>query len=98
MLKKNLFILPHTLEVNELPSHSHNMPGYQYGDVGTAYFYFTVSSVGEIKGRWIDDITGNGDHYVLLNKTADGTKRYRIWYLGGAGSPTTESGNNESLV
>ena len=40
-------VVPHEITVNELPSHSHDMTGYWYGDVGSAYTFLVSNSNGE---------------------------------------------------
>ena len=97
MFKNNIFI-SHTLQVNELPKHSHEIPGYWYGDVGTSCLLFQSNNT-EINARVT---TENGDNnYIHLAVEYDTKYQllYIIFYLGinDVGSPTSEVGNNESL-
>ena len=90
--------MPHTLKVNELPKHTHNIPGYWYGGEGSGYYLvgadqnnlFAIYNLNE-KQKTI---------YFQLSENPDrtGPRLYRRFELGhGNGSPTTETGNNESL-
>ena len=85
------FVLPHTLKVNELPTHSHNMPGYSYGEENSAYRILVME-------RSNFSLFYDGTYELISASQADGIKRYREWNLGknGVGKPTTITGNNES--
>ena len=89
---------PHTLKVNELPSHSHRIPGYSYGEENSNYWVFESSNSGELRESYY-----NGRDWrriaVFDTNTADNAKRYRTWSLGNNNlysSETAETGNNES--
>ena len=90
---KSSFFLPHTLKVNELPTHTHSMPGYWYGGVGSSYTFLALDTY-DLRLSW-NDGTAHPDQIKVNN--ADKVARYRAFSLGGGGEgdPTTETGNNE---
>ena len=103
ILRYIFFVLPHTLKVNELPSHSHRIPGYWYGDLGSSASSLDNEPSGQIRSA---SRRVNGDWYnrTILDPVENiesFRKIYREFTLGvvdDSASLTQNSGNNESIV
>ena len=92
---------PHTLKVNELPSHSHNTPGIEYKEIGTSKMYLQFTN-GFFQMLGYSNNDSNWKSLVISDATVSSwysglDNRYRSMNVGGRndGSPTTEKGNNE---
>ena len=71
------------------------MPGYWYGEKGTAYAYLTMDG-GHLYGGFKNSSGSLINAGSLGFNNNDGIMRYRSWALGGIdNSPTTNTGNNE---
>ena len=102
MLSTFFLLLPHTLKVNELPSHTHNIPGYYYQDEKSGYYLLNAAN-GEFEMVAQVKNASGGTFYHIISNSNDfngisAVKNYRAFMLGTStsGSPTTEKGNNES--
>ena len=87
--------LPHTLKVNELPKHSHNMPGYDYGNLGNSDFFLETGN-GAFLAAYFDESEWHRK-YMFEGFVNSAGKKYRSFRLGFSNNGTTTStGNNES--
>ena len=91
------FLTPHTLKVNELPKHSHIIPGYNWWSVGTSRFHISTGE-GAANNK-VGMVYNNSSNIEILGEVDDNApKVYRAFRLGVVSdeSPTTNQGNNES--
>ena len=93
-------VAPHTLKVNELPTHNHGMTGLALSSPNTSFFVLTTALWdGTALLGWGDFTEGGAFTHQIANYNDRNLKKNnRGWTLGvnDYGSPTTETGNNES--
>ena len=96
METKKLTKKPHTLKVNELPKHTHEMIGYSYNSSNTAYYTFGTWNYNG--GLVMSYYNGVDYHFHDVDRyQGDSIKRYRGFSLGDEnGYDTGVAGNNES--